>query len=296
MTTVQVPLPNQHTYHCFEFPYDGPAFLTHIAMPSHPKRLLQTTQAGTRRQTETDETDFPGIRSRASFWWTRLPPSVSCALSTFPVCMLPYSPLKFRWLAGCPKPSVLVDGKHLAFQMIIDPDVLVCRRNIEESDARAIDNYIVQGKICKCRPLRCFQLRRFLQEAAVQGVHGPEQEAAELELQNELDYAEVELAKLRLSKERACSSHAQRTTQRQNNQKLLSMHASLSASEPPPSEASTDVEYSEYKQPIVATPEQPSSAVASVAAPMPGSLPPTILVQRNHFRGSMSHDMKAILD
>lgn len=86
-----------------------------------------------------------------SNWWKTLSDPLVCALSDFPIAMLPYPPFKLRVVADQPNPYKLVDGKFLALLLIANGSRYACDRDLEVSDIAALDKYIQKCKLGRLR-------------------------------------------------------------------------------------------------------------------------------------------------
>mmetsp|Transcript_40839 Transcript_40839/g.73747 ORF Transcript_40839/g.73747 Transcript_40839/m.73747 type:complete len:306 (-) Transcript_40839:207-1124(-) len=104
-----------------------------------------------RAQAELSGSNYGGGR-----WWTRS--VVVCPLCNFPICCIPYPPFKLRVESDKPKPHVLVDGKFLAMQAIVNLNCIVCNRTLVKSDIDALDEYIRRCKLGPFRPGQAYQL------------------------------------------------------------------------------------------------------------------------------------------
>lgn len=89
--------------------------------------------------------------AQPSQWWRECPMEQICALSGFPICLLPYPPFKFRQDPNRPEHFQLVDGKYLVLQAIASARFEACGRPLLRSDVNALDTYI---RRCNLGPLR----------------------------------------------------------------------------------------------------------------------------------------------
>lgn len=105
---------------------------------------------------------------RATRWWTEEEVSFVCPISGFPIAMLPYPPFRFRLDPRRSTPHRLVDGKHLALQLIVSGVFEACGRPLDRSDIEAIDEHIARCKLGAYRPGRALVLAREATEASPQ--------------------------------------------------------------------------------------------------------------------------------
>jgi len=74
-------------------------------------------------------------------WWTRLALSCTCPISGVPIATLPYPPFRLRADPRRPDPRRLVDGKHLALQIIVTGVFEVGGLPLDRSDIEALDGH-----------------------------------------------------------------------------------------------------------------------------------------------------------
>eukprot|EP00931_Biecheleriopsis_adriatica_P059370 TRINITY_DN35518_c0_g1_i1.p1 TRINITY_DN35518_c0_g1~~TRINITY_DN35518_c0_g1_i1.p1 ORF type:complete len:571 (-),score=109.98 TRINITY_DN35518_c0_g1_i1:15-1727(-) len=109
--------------------------------------------------------------SDSSRWWADT--QAVCALSGFPISLLPYPPFKlYAPSTDSQEPIKLVDGPFMVFKVLSTLDFEVLGRQLTESDISALDMYM---KRCKLGP---FRLGRALELLSL----GTREAAKELEL------------------------------------------------------------------------------------------------------------------
>lgn len=88
----------------------------------------------------------PSSSSRPGRWWMEV--NDACAVSGFPVRMLPYPPFKLRAVMLEGKSSVvLVDGQYLILQVLATWEFQALGRALDMSDISSLDKYIQQSKL-----------------------------------------------------------------------------------------------------------------------------------------------------
>lgn len=80
------------------------------------------------------------VRSQAH-WWTRLSLGCTCPISGFPIATLPCPPFRLRTDPRRPDPRRLVDGKHLALQIIVTGVFEAGGQPLDRSDIEALDGH-----------------------------------------------------------------------------------------------------------------------------------------------------------
>mmetsp|Transcript_32563 Transcript_32563/g.74402 ORF Transcript_32563/g.74402 Transcript_32563/m.74402 type:complete len:317 (+) Transcript_32563:90-1040(+) len=137
------------------------------------------------------EDDMSRLKAAGGRWWMRS--VVLCPLCNFPISFIPYPPFKLRVEPDKPKPHVLVDGKFLAMQVIVDLGYVACNRTLVKSDMDALDEYI---RRCKLGPFRPGQAFGLAQEAAL-AVSPEKRIKAQKDLDRLIAQARNQLGKLR---------------------------------------------------------------------------------------------------
>lgn len=100
---------------------------------------------------------------KGSRWWACL--ELLCPLTGFPICLLPYPPLKVGTDGRRSSNTRLVDGKFLAMRMIATGCHAVCGQELQPSEVGLIDDYIRQCKLGPHRPGRAAALQQEAREA-----------------------------------------------------------------------------------------------------------------------------------
>lgn len=127
-------------------------------------------------------------------WWTSSRVPLTCPLSFFPICLLPYPPFKMRSQASKSFAYKLVDGKYMAMWIISTGKLTLCGRHLQPADIKALDEYISQCKLgCKFRPGRVLELEK---EAIAAHLSQQERLEAANELTRLRTCAKTELVKL----------------------------------------------------------------------------------------------------
>ena len=126
-------------------------------------------------------------------WWTRSRQQLMCPLTNFPIQLLPYPPFKLRTDPSKQNPYMLVDGKFLALQLIVNGRAGPGIRELLPSDLTALDEHIHRCKLGPCRP----DVARGLAEEMATAPNQAERARAAKELQKLRSKARSELGKLR---------------------------------------------------------------------------------------------------
>ncbi|CAK9092221.1 Diacylglycerol O-acyltransferase 2B (Diglyceride acyltransferase 2B) (MrDGAT2B) [Durusdinium trenchii] len=100
-------------------------------------------------------------------WWTRTG-TVMCPLTHFPIRLLPYPPFKLRSEAPKSSPHILIDGKYLAMQLIVNGKAPAGIREMTDQDIIALDGYMQRCKLCPWRPRMAQNLAREMMSAPTQ--------------------------------------------------------------------------------------------------------------------------------
>mmetsp|Transcript_55543 Transcript_55543/g.172106 ORF Transcript_55543/g.172106 Transcript_55543/m.172106 type:complete len:301 (+) Transcript_55543:1-903(+) len=131
--------------------------------------------------------------SSHSRWWSRPEAPLLCALTGFPISLLPYPPFKLRVDPKRSSPHRLVDGKFLAIHFVATGSLLACGRSLEASDLSALDDYVHRCKLGPYRPGRAAALLERVAAASTMA----ERRQAEEGVKRFVAAANTELSKLR---------------------------------------------------------------------------------------------------
>lgn len=124
-------------------------------------------------------------------WWKDLS-SEECAITGFPLSMLPYPPFHFRMDPNDPETCKAVDAKFLVLQVIATGEFKACGRNLVDSDVAALDQHVRRCNLGRFRLGNFLRLQNNVTEA-----HSAEERASALSaLRSEQEDARKQLRKL----------------------------------------------------------------------------------------------------
>jgi len=109
-------------------------------------------------------TNPPQHASGPDHWWKDLS-SEECAITGFPLSMLPYPPFHFRMDPNDPETCKAVDAKFLVLQVIATGEFKTCGRNLVDSDVSALDQHVRRCNLGRFRLGNFLRLQNNVAEA-----------------------------------------------------------------------------------------------------------------------------------
>eukprot|EP00746_Dinoflagellata_sp_MGD_P142848 gnl/MRDRNA2_/MRDRNA2_75758_c0_seq1.p1 gnl/MRDRNA2_/MRDRNA2_75758_c0~~gnl/MRDRNA2_/MRDRNA2_75758_c0_seq1.p1 ORF type:complete len:573 (+),score=93.28 gnl/MRDRNA2_/MRDRNA2_75758_c0_seq1:55-1773(+) len=97
-------------------------------------------------------------------WWKDLS-SEECAITGFPLSMLPYPPFHFRMDPNDPESCKAVDAKFLVLQVMATGEFKACGRNLVDSDVAALDQHVRRCNLGRFRLGNFLRLQNNVTEA-----------------------------------------------------------------------------------------------------------------------------------
>jgi hypothetical protein len=124
-------------------------------------------------------------------WWKDLS-TEECALTGFPLSLLPYPPFHFRMDPNDPDTCQGVDAKYLVLQVMATGEFKACGRDLVESDIAALDQHVRRCNLGR------FRLSNFirLQNNVIQARSVEERASAQNALRSEQEDARKQFRKL----------------------------------------------------------------------------------------------------